>query len=847
MTRQPSQPNDPQARAPRNHLPPKGDSAAVVAESRPGSSSVVPLKDRLFAHLSVVDGYISLSKARRALEKLVLNLFSDEPDARPSARRILVEAGALTAEQASEIRRIREGLLLECWRCYTLYWLEPFDPLYPHRCKRCGDDLAWPSRPPAPSLSDSATRSVETEEERQARDSNASDTGNVAELMRRRDTTSTFRPPTVSQVAREYAESALGERDEHAARLELELIGRRMGSFLVRQLVGRGGMGSVYEAFDPGTEQVAAIKVMMPMAASAVDYVWRFKREAELSSKMRHPNLVEVWEFGELGPWLYLTMPFVEGKTLQQILHERGKPLPVERTVHHIADALDGVHAAHEIGILHRDLKPDNLLVTPEGRVRVLDFGLARAQLDDRITQVGQTVGTPRFMSPEQWRDQSVGPQADVHSLGISLYYLLTGHFPYPDADTPLGAYHSMMDNMPVPLRRYRPEVGAELEAAVHRMMAKDVRRRPAEAREAAEALRNVVPPLDELRDEPLTGANSGTRITELGGDATDKQQRRRTSTHTTTPAASKKQQQRRKQTASGSNRDDARTRNHGNETTKRRDERSTPAVSPGATSGNTTLDHPLRGSAPSPRTRRARPLFARLNRRRQALYALSLAAVVVLAVLLTLIATGTLFGASGGTEPDDEDGTATNNADNDERARVPVAPHALNKQHGREVVSFSTVGPGRVLSLDAGRIRAAGELLVVPEAPLNGRGEHLLRMHQLERQDEVDENVRLGVLRLADVEGHATLPSLSLELVTAPLDEGATVYLLLTLNQEGAFLTQAPTVAELAETPPAATVRRSEGGTTEDDLRVAVKIPEGVTVELTQWRYFPRVAMTQH
>ncbi|MCA9542711.1 MAG: hypothetical protein KC620_27635, partial [Myxococcales bacterium] len=174
---------------------------------------------------------------------------------------------------------------------------EPFDPLYAHSCKRDGHDLAWPTRAPAPQMHASAKRTAQL---------SASDAAAKAKAS----------AITATQVAADFAQAALGSSDTHAQQLELELVGRQVGNFLLTRLIGRGGMGSVYQAIDRATQQIAAVKLMLPMMATNTDYVWRFKREAGLSSRLDHPSLVEVWEFGELGPWLYLTMPYVSGKTL---------------------------------------------------------------------------------------------------------------------------------------------------------------------------------------------------------------------------------------------------------------------------------------------------------------------------------------------------------------------------------------------------------------------------------------------------------------------------------------------------------------------------------------------------
>lgn len=200
--------------------------------------------------------------------------------------------------------------------------------------------------------------------------------------------------------------------------------------YQVGQLLGRGGMGAVYQARRLLDERVVAVKVVSAEGASE-----RFRREAEALAKVSHPSVVRVHDFGRAGERLFVVMEFVEGSSLEERLKREG-PQPPQR-VREWARALCGALAhAHARGVIHRDLKPDNVMVRTDGSVCLVDFGLALSLEDERLTKTGQILGTLAYAAPELLlgRPEAIGPAADVYSLGATLYALLTGQPPREDA-----------------------------------------------------------------------------------------------------------------------------------------------------------------------------------------------------------------------------------------------------------------------------------------------------------------------------------------------------------------------------------------------------------------------------
>ncbi|MBX9627237.1 MAG: protein kinase [Gemmataceae bacterium] len=262
----------------------------------------------------------------------------------------------------------------------------------------------------------------------------------------------------------------------------------RIGHYEVLQVLGRGGFGVVFRAFDEALQRVVAVKVLAPLLAVTPAARKRFLREARASARVRHENVVQVYEAGEL-PLPYLVMEYIPGETLQQRLDQAGPldPAEVARVGRQLADGLD---AAHEHGLVHRDVKPTNVLLEsgPRGHVKLTDFGLARAADDATLTHSGQVAGTPMYMAPEQAKGEHVDHRADLFSLGSVLYVMTTGRPPFR-AQGALAVLRRVAEDDPPPVRDLAPETPGWLCDLIGKLHAKDPADRFPSAREVADLL----------------------------------------------------------------------------------------------------------------------------------------------------------------------------------------------------------------------------------------------------------------------------------------------------------------------------------------------------------------------
>jgi hypothetical protein len=260
---------------------------------------------------------------------------------------------------------------------------------------------------------------------------------------------------------------------------------------IVREL-GRGGMGVVYQAEHRLMERPVAIKVINQSLIANAEVLQRFRREVKAAAQLAHPHIVAAYDAEQAGSLHLLVMEYVEGSSLAQVLERRG-PLPVVHACHYARQAALGLQHAFERGMVHRDIKPQNLMLTPQGVIKILDFGLARLASERSrkggLTQVNTVMGTPEFMAPEQATDaRRADTRADVYSLGCTLYCLLAGRVPFQE-DTALKTILAHLDQEPPPLRELRPEVPPAVVAVVERMMAKDPAQRYQTPAEVAQAL----------------------------------------------------------------------------------------------------------------------------------------------------------------------------------------------------------------------------------------------------------------------------------------------------------------------------------------------------------------------
>ena len=249
-----------------------------------------------------------------------------------------------------------------------------------------------------------------------------------------------------------------------------ELIAER---YELEELVGAGGMSSVYRAQDSLLERHVALKVMHEQLMSDGDHVERFRREARLAAQLSHPNIVTVIDRGEQDGRQFIVFEYVEGENLKALI-EREAPLPERAAIELALQIADGLAFAHGHGLVHRDVKPQNVLLTEDGRAKVTDFGIARSiEVHRGLTQTGTVMGTSDYISPEQARGRPVDACSDIYSLGAVVYELLTGEVPFPGENFVSVAMRHI--NEPPPsVRQHRPELSPRLDAAIRRAMAKD-------------------------------------------------------------------------------------------------------------------------------------------------------------------------------------------------------------------------------------------------------------------------------------------------------------------------------------------------------------------------------------
>lgn len=255
-----------------------------------------------------------------------------------------------------------------------------------------------------------------------------------------------------------------------------DLTGRRFGDLQILRRLGRGGMADVYVANQITLGRRVALKVLRRDLAGEASYVERFRREARAAAKLTHPNIVQIYEVGCCDSMHYISQEYVDGLNLRQQL-DRSGPLSVDQAVVVMQSVAEALTAASAEGVIHRDIKPENVLISNRGEVKVADFGLARViqgEHENQLTQVGMTMGTPLYMSPEQVQGRDVDVRSDLYSLGVMMYHLLTGRPPF-EADTPLALAVKHLHNTPQPLGEARPEgdLPEWLIAAVERLMEK--------------------------------------------------------------------------------------------------------------------------------------------------------------------------------------------------------------------------------------------------------------------------------------------------------------------------------------------------------------------------------------
>src|SRR6185295_18712134 len=280
----------------------------------------------------------------------------------------------------------------------------------------------------------------------------------------------------------------------------------RFGPYKVEARIGAGGMGVVYRALDEALQRHVALKTLLPALAADPEFVARFKREAQSAAALNHPNITQIYTIGQEGTVPYFAMEMIHGRSLEALLKEKGALGAVEATGH-ILQAARGLRHAAQKKLIHRDVKPSNLMLAEDGTLKITDFGLAKAaRSETQLTATGEVLGSPGYISPEQAQGGTLDARSDIYSLGASFYHLVTGRLPF-EAPTPVAM---IVKHMSEPLRSPRavnPAVPYPVASAIQKMMAK----RPGERFQDYDAL------IRELERALATIASEATSATRGG------------------------------------------------------------------------------------------------------------------------------------------------------------------------------------------------------------------------------------------------------------------------------------------------------------------------------------------
>ena len=261
----------------------------------------------------------------------------------------------------------------------------------------------------------------------------------------------------------------------------------QIGRFKVETVLGRGGMGEVYKAFDPTLQRTVAVKTVRP-DLDRPEYLDRLMREAQACARLSHPNIVTVYEAGQIDGIVYIAMEYLQGENLSQVLER--KDLSFEAKIRILQQVLEALHHAHGLDVVHRDIKPSNIHIQSDGSVKLVDFGLARMLQADTLTASGNVLGTPHYASPEQLKGESIDRRTDIYSTGVMAYEMLSGRRPFePDNSSISSVILKVIQETPAPMNTDMSRLLPEIESIVSRAMAKA----PADRFQSADEMRGAL------------------------------------------------------------------------------------------------------------------------------------------------------------------------------------------------------------------------------------------------------------------------------------------------------------------------------------------------------------------